>query len=237
MALGNIDLYKSSFLVLTDVHADPRSLRAVLKAAWDPAWFRYRCFLGDAIGYGDDPAGALNILKDFDVCIKGNHEMLALGQVSASWYSENARETILDHTRKLSVAHRNLISKFVDNLASGKVILFHGVPDSPLDYIFNDVDARVVFEQYPQYDLFIGGHLHIPRMAIYHKETHEIDFAEISLPYCRFDLDFREHQYLITCPSTTPGRFGAALPGCCRVIHKSEDEKELEFIFVRQELG
>jgi predicted phosphodiesterase len=224
-------LDQSSFIILSDIHADPGSMEAVLKAACDKSKVTYRCFLGDAIGYGDDPIAVLNRLGDFDILIKGNHEMLALEESDANWYSKNARVSILDHMRRLSAAHRTLISKFSDNFVSGNIILFHGHPESALEYIFGAADAKDVFESYPQYDLFFGGHLHIPRLASFEKKSGAMEYLDIKMPYSRFSLDLDRYRYLVTCPSVTPGRFHSALPGCCRLQHETAAKKTLEFIF------
>ena len=83
----HIDLDKKAFIVLTDIHADTTSLMAVLDIAWEADKFAYRCFLGDAIGYGYDPVGVLDVLTDFDVSIRGNHELLAMGEAAAPFIS------------------------------------------------------------------------------------------------------------------------------------------------------
>jgi predicted phosphodiesterase len=225
-------LDQSSFIVLSDIHADPGSMEAVLKAAYDESKVTYRCFLGDAIGYGDDPVTVLDRLADFDVLIKGNHEMLALEESDPNWYSRIARVSILDHVHRLSAAHRTLISKFADKFVSGNIILFHGHPESALEYIFGSADAKDVFESFPQYDLFFGGHLHIPRLAVWGKESEKMEYYDIEMPYSSFSLDLDRYRYLITCPSVTPGRFRPALPGCCRLQHQTAAKKTLEFIFV-----
>jgi len=224
-------LDKSSFVVLTDIHADTEAMRAVLRAAWDPSIVKYRCFLGDAIGYGNDPILVLDNLADFDVMIKGNHELLALDEADPDWYSRPARRSIMDHAQMLTPPHRTFISQFTDTFISGNIILFHGNPESALEYIFTAIDSKDLIERHPRYDIFFGGHMHIPRLVSYDKNSGEIDYHEIKQPYSKFLLDLNRYRYLVTCPSTTPGRFPGALPGCCRLQHQSDSEKILEFIF------
>jgi len=219
------------FIVLTDIHADPAALRAVMRAAYDSSTVKYRCFLGDAIGYGHDPTSVLESLKDFDVAIKGNHEMLALNQVNPEWYSPNARKSILAHANGLTPAQHDFIAAFADKFVSGKIALFHGNPESALEYIFSANDANNVFIHHPEYDLMFGGHTHIPRLVSCDKNSGEIDYHEIRQPYTSYNLDLDRFRYLVTCPSVTPGRFTGALPGCCRLQHQSATQKTLEFIF------
>ena len=218
-------------MALSDIHANPTAMRAVMEAAYDPSLVVYRCFLGDAIGYGDDPISVLDSLADFDVAIKGNHELLALNEANPDWYSRTARSSIMDHARRLTSEHLGFVSKFVDTCISGNIILFHGNPESALEYIFTAVDSRDLIERYPQYDLFFGGHMHIPRLVSYEKTSGTVEYHEIKQPYTAFSLDLNQYRYLVTCPSVTPGRFRGALPGCCRLQHQSETEKKLEFIF------
>jgi hypothetical protein len=232
MTKPSIDIASRSFIVLSDIHADTVSLKAVLEAAWEPEDFAYRCFLGDAIGYGYDPIGVLNILADFDVCIRGNHELLAMGEVNPNWYNDRARRSIFEHDSKLTEGHRQFMNGLLENYVSGNIVLYHGKPESALEYIMSPTEARDVIERYPQYDLFFGGHLHIPYLVEYDKETQQARYLDLSMPRSEFILDLTTKKYLVTCPSTTHGRFEDALPGCCRLSHISPTRKRLEFVFI-----
>jgi predicted phosphodiesterase len=228
---SKVQLDQKPFVAISDIHADPRAMEAVLAEAIGAKADCYRCFLGDAIGYGHDPIGVLRLLRNFDVCIRGNHEALALGEIDGVLFSGRARESILHHSAQLATENVQMLSAFFTYYASGRIILFHATPSNPFDYIFNEVDVRRVIETHSRYDLFIGGHLHAPRLAIYNKKSGDIDFREIAMPHSQFSLDLKTNKYLVTCPSTTPGRMGYTMPGCCRISHESEYKKTLEFVF------
>jgi len=227
----DINLEESPVLVISDVHADPAALSRVLAAVERHGPVGRRCFLGDAIGYGEDPLNALNMLKSFDICIKGNHELLALGEVNPTIYSSAARLSVLRHCHTLPPLAFEQLRQFIPSYGTGGIVLYHGRPDNCLDYIFNDVDIGRLLDDFEQYDLFFGGHLHIPRLAVCDRRSGQIDFPEIRIPYSRHELDLKVSRCVVNVPSVTPGRMGYETPGACRLEHIDRRRKILEFIF------
>jgi hypothetical protein len=223
---------RESYLFVTDAHGDPNSLRAVIALAENRGPIDKRIFLGDAIGYGDDPGGILEILQTFDVLIKGNHEALALGEVDGAQYSQRAFESIYGHLDQIGEEGLAFLKSFRPIYEEGSLLAFHGTPDSALDYPFNEVDIRGIFERYPTPDLMIGGHLHIPRLAKFDVRDGAIGFEDVSVPYSGHTLNLATHRYFVNCPSATPGRFGYSHPGCCRLERKTDSTFLLEFLFI-----
>jgi len=222
----------SSHLIFSDIHAAPESLSAVINLARKTGPIEQKIFLGDSIGYGDDPRTVLDMLADFDVRIKGNHELLALGQVDGQWYSRNAFETIMRHTEQIGPDGLRFLATYKENHTDGRMIFYHGAPEDILTYLLDESDIDVILDHYPQYDLFFGGHIHIARVAVQNRETRQIVFEDIHPPFSAHRVDLNRNRYLINCPSTTPGRFGFNWPGCCRLTHHSPTEATLEFLFV-----
>lgn len=223
---------QTSRLILSDIHADPKSFRAVMELARNAGPIGQKICLGDAIGYGDDPQTVLDMLADFDVRIKGNHELLALGEVEGRLYSRHARETIERHVGQIGAEGMRFLSTFKENHVDGRMIFYHGAPEDILTYLLNESDIESIFDHYPEYDFFIGGHIHIARVAVQNRETKQIDFEDITFPLSQHHLDLTQNRYLINCPSTTPGRFGFKHPGCCRLTQISPTEMTLEILFV-----
>ena len=221
-----------SYLIVSDAHANPESLRAVIALAASRGPVAKRVFLGDAIGYGDDPVSVLEMLRSFDVLIKGNHEVLALGEVDGTQYSKRAAESIYRHLDQIGTDGLAFLKSFLPTYKDRILLAFHGTPDSPMDYPFNEIDLRKSFERDPQYGLMIGGHLHIPRLAKCNVATGSIDFEEVKIPISSHKLNFETHRYFVSCPSATPGRFGYSLPGCCRLTLRGDVRADLEFLFV-----
>jgi hypothetical protein len=58
----NKELETYPFVLLTDIHADQQSLERVLD---DIPEVRYKVFLGDAVGYGNNPNQLLNNLETY----------------------------------------------------------------------------------------------------------------------------------------------------------------------------
>jgi len=227
-------MHQLSRLIVSDIHADPNSLRAVVEMAHKAGPISQKICLGDAIGYGDDPQTVLAMLADFDIRIKGNHELLALGEVDGRLYSLHASSSIQRHAVQIGAEGMRFLSTFQTNHADGRMIFYHGAPEDILTYLLNESDIESILDHYPEYDLFFGGHIHIARVAVQNRATGAIDFEDITTPVSRHDLDLTRNRYLINCPSVTPGRFGFSLPGCCRLTHLSSSEATLEFLFVTE---
>ena len=80
-------------LVLSDVHGNRFGLEAVLASA--PAHDTVLC-LGDIVGYGAHPNECCEILRERDaICLLGNHDAAALGQIDISWFNAVAKQAIL----------------------------------------------------------------------------------------------------------------------------------------------
>jgi predicted phosphodiesterase len=217
-------------LIVADVHADPKALEAIVALAGDT--IGRRIFLGDAVGYGYDPAGALALLKSFDVRLMGNHDLLVTGQGDPGIYSNHARTTILRHRDQLGPGECDRIRLFQPSYTAGPIVMYHGTPDDIYRYVFNESDVRDVLEANPDFDIFIGGHLHLARVASCDRATDRIEFEDIDFPTSRHELNLSRYRYVINCPSVTPGRFGFEFPGCCRLTPTAVDSYVLEFLFV-----
>src|SRR3954471_8039305 len=81
--------------VISDVHANEEALLAVLQEidAWAPeaSW----C-LGDVVGYGPAPNRCCQIVAGrADVCLIGNHDLVALGALDVTDFNEEAAAAAL----------------------------------------------------------------------------------------------------------------------------------------------
>jgi predicted phosphodiesterase len=226
--------YTETILIASDAHADPKSLAKLFSMTEARSKISKRIFLGDAIGYGDDPVSVIEQLKQFDVCIRGNHELLALEEVSQEGYSKSAAGSIGEHVRMIGPEGLSFLKGFRPRYELGNCMYYHGTPDSAMDYPFNEVDIRDILEKHPDHDMFFGGHLHIPRLAVVDRITGAIQFEDIAGSQACFQLDLDKNKYVINCPSATPGRFGYAIPGCCLLRTCEQRPSTLEFLFLRQ---
>jgi predicted phosphodiesterase len=227
------EMLEGSLLIVSDAHADPGSLNSVISLAESRGPVSKRVFLGDGIGYGSDPVGVLEILQRFEVCILGNHELLALDMVSRWNYNRRAAKIIDQHAEVIGDQGRTFLKTFRRNYQEDRMIFFHGTPTIASDYPFNDTDIRRILDEFTDFDIFFGGHLHMPRLAVLERQTCAITFEETVEPISAHSLDTLHHRYFINCPSAMPGRFGYSTPGCCRLSWLNEYEAELEFLFVK----
>ena len=225
----NIALESQPFLLVSDIHADIENLNKILQLS--PKDIRYRCFLGDAIGYGPNPAEVVHKLSEFDICILGNHESLLLGRNDPDLFNREAARTVEAHKLVLSDQDLQSILNYSPKFKRKNMLLFHGTPEDENEYPLNEKTIGRIMKWYPKIDLFFGGHLHIPRVAVYNIKHETIDFEEIKGPLSRHVLDLQNNRYMINCPSVTPGRHGYNTPGGCTVYHSSQKEKVLTFFF------
>ena len=64
--------------VISDIHGNAHALQAVLRAIAEEEPDAVWC-LGDTVGYGARPNECCSIVRDAaDVCLAGNHDLLAL---------------------------------------------------------------------------------------------------------------------------------------------------------------
>ncbi|HLC90505.1 MAG TPA: metallophosphoesterase [Candidatus Nanoarchaeia archaeon] len=229
MNTPTVALDKHSFLIASDAHATPETLARLLDLLQDKV--QYLTFLGDAVGYGTDPIPTMDMIDRFDVAIRGNHDTLALG-INDSPFSLHARRTALRHREEIGEEGLAKLARYVPTYRRGNMILYHGTPTNENAYLLNAGDISVMLSYNPEIDLFFGGHLHIPRVAVINKKTGIIDFEEISVPVSRHDLDLERNKYVINAPSTMEGRYKIRNPGACVLYHQSETEKTLIFQFL-----
>lgn len=87
------------YVIFSDIHAYPKALKNVLEDIAGKQVDRTIC-LGDIVGFGPDPAGAVEMCRILDVCVSGNNdeELVSLcgsGTVAADSANVVSREQIL----------------------------------------------------------------------------------------------------------------------------------------------
>jgi predicted phosphodiesterase len=150
-------------LVLSDIHANLTALEAVLKDAGDvdATW----C-LGDVVGYGPDPnecIARLRLLPNF-ICLMGNHDAAALGNIQLDAFNYDARrsiEWIQEVLTPESLAYLKDLPDIV-KVADMGVTLAHGSPRNPVwEYI---LDLHSAGQNFKHFDtrVCMVGHTHLP---------------------------------------------------------------------------
>jgi diadenosine tetraphosphatase ApaH/serine/threonine PP2A family protein phosphatase len=150
--------------VISDIHGNLAALDTVLAAVGsvDALW----C-LGDVVGYGAEPNECIERLRTLGVvCIAGNHDLAALGQVSLDTFNADAAAAALWTAAELSPESREWLADRGSIASAGDVLLVHGSPCDPVwEYVTNSrVAARSLtcFEQ----PVCLVGHTHVPSSFI-----------------------------------------------------------------------
>jgi predicted phosphodiesterase len=148
--------------ILSDIHSNLVALEAVLGSLGtvDAVWH-----LGDVVGYGPEPDGVVERLRDVGaIGVKGNHDDAACGGESIERFTPDAR-TAAEWTRShMSAQTRAYLIALRERLElqSGDFTLVHGSPREPLfEYLRTASAARdnlvVLTTTY-----CLVGHTHVP---------------------------------------------------------------------------
>ena len=151
------------YLVISDIHANLEALDAVLAAAKEVAHDRI-LVLGDLVGYGADPNGVVERVKQLAPhgLIRGNHDKVGSGMESAEGFNAVARSAIRWTYDNLTPTNREWLA----NLPTGPVVvddlieICHGTPFDEDAYVFDDLDALRALHA-AQRPLCLFGHTHV----------------------------------------------------------------------------
>jgi len=158
-----------SIAILSDIHGNLEAAREVFRdmdAHQPEAVF----FLGDAIGYGPDPEGAVQLLKQRGaLCVLGNHE-LALVRRRARRYFNKPTRRHFDHVKSmLSRDSRKFVATWPSRRESGDLLFVHGCPPgSVVTYLveMGDKELAAALRRMDAAIAFVG-------------HTHELEVAEL----------------------------------------------------------
>ncbi len=150
--------------VLSDIHSNLVALEAVLGSLGtvDAVWH-----LGDVVGYGPEPDGVVERLRDVGaIGVKGNHDDAACGGESIERFTPDAR-TAAEWTRShISAQTRAYLMALPERLElqRGDFTLVHGSPREPLfEYLRTPSASRdnlaVLTTTY-----CLVGHTHVPEI-------------------------------------------------------------------------
>lgn len=147
--------------VFSDIHANLPALEAVLRDADEVGVDELWC-LGDVVGYGADPDGCVELVRErTDVCLVGNHDLAVLDELDTSTFSSAAAAAV-EWTAKNS-SKRSL--KFLRGLepadTSRAAALYHASPRDPVwEYVLWPEQAAECLVVQERRVSFIG-HSHV----------------------------------------------------------------------------
>lgn len=162
-------------LVIADIHANLTALEAVIKEAgsFDSIW----C-LGDLVGYGPDPNECIELIRSYpdSICLLGNHDAAALGQINLETFNREAR--LSAHWMKTALNTRSLeyLSGLPEKVIVEGVTLVHGSPRNPVwEYLLDTYIAAANFSHFDTLACFVG-HTHLPIAYSLRHDTSEMEW-------------------------------------------------------------
>lgn len=148
--------------ILADIHGNLEALKAVVN---DMKQFRLDCMvsLGDNVGYGPEPDGVVDLLRETGVeSTLGNHEFALCDKRARNWLNFQAAENNEQTKALLSAENLDYSCKlplFIEKVGGYFV---HGFPkDSVFRYLTRQNDERIfaLFKEYAA-SIFFVGHTH-----------------------------------------------------------------------------
>ena len=163
--------------VLSDIHANLPALDAVLASLGtvDAVWH-----LGDVVGYGAEPDGVVERLRDIGaVGVKGNHDDAACGGPSIAEFNPTARIAAEWTRAHMSPDTREYLTALPPTLAPvPDFTLAHGSPRDPIfEYVLDAAIARENLGAF-QTPYCLIGHTHYP---VAFRERHSGRAARFSM--------------------------------------------------------
>ena len=150
------------YAVLSDIHGNLESLRAVLADAAGRA-DGVLC-LGDTVGYGADPGPCVEMVAERATAgVAGNHEHAVAGRLDLAWFNRRARAALEWTGEHLSEDCRRYLGALPLVAEVGDAILVHASPARPeeWDYLLTAEDGFAAFHAFATRLCFVG-HSHVP---------------------------------------------------------------------------
>ena len=211
--------------VISDIHSNLPALEGFFEFIKDLNIEKIVC-LGDLVGYNPWPNECVELVRKNDIpAIMGNHDRVASGIEEPDHFNIAARRAILWTRNSLSGDNRDWLSRLPEKLlVNDRIILVHGSPSNPNEYIFTIDSAayniKYMAEQFGVSICFFG---HTHAVAVYAYVSGELTLLESST----IEVKKGKH-YLIN-----PGSLGQPRDGDPRAAFLIFDEEENRVEFHR----
>jgi diadenosine tetraphosphatase ApaH/serine/threonine PP2A family protein phosphatase len=147
--------------VISDVHANEHALDAVLAEIDDAAPDELWC-LGDVVGYGPAPNRCCELVSlRADVCLVGNHDLVALGKLDVADFNEEAAAAARWTAHELTLASRTFLGNLEPYASAAGAELFHASALDPVwEYVLSAETAYASLRATTA-PLVLVGHSHV----------------------------------------------------------------------------
>ena len=156
------------YAFLSDVHAYPPALEKVLADAVSQGVDERFC-LGDVVGYGPDPVGAVRLCREkCDTVLAGNHDAAVARQVSTMFFIPRAQKAGSRHRQMLDEEDVAWLARLPMSVVREDFAAAHGEfhrrargAEAGFGYVLSEWDAEQTLEALPQgIPLAFVGHTH-----------------------------------------------------------------------------
>ena len=151
--------------VLADIHANLPALQVAIAALRErnpDGWL----VAGDLVGYGAQPNECIEAVASLDpLCVAGNHDLIALGELSEERCIELARVSLRWTRAALSADSRGWLTALPRRVeAPGGVVMAHGSLDDPEEYTVTRGQALPQLDRIEREGrhVLVLGHTHRP---------------------------------------------------------------------------
>ncbi len=167
-------------LIVSDIHANLEAFQSVIEHAGSNGGFDQIWELGDLVGYGPDPGGCIDLLRDHaHVGVAGNHDLAAVGKLGLEQFNMYAAAAARWTAAQLSDEHADFLRSLPLREEIGDVTAVHGSPRDPVwEYLMSRASANANFGQFGTRYCLVG-HSHVPFVC--RLEEGEAVFYEIPL--------------------------------------------------------
>lgn len=151
--------------ILSDIHGNLPALRAALTALRSAGVDRFLC-AGDLVGYGPQPNECVDLVASLEMpCVAGNHDRIAIGELSDERCIRLARESLRWTRAELRADAQTYLRALPTSLTvEGGGVLAHGSLDDPQCYVTRAETARgqmaALRERHPNAWFLVLGHTH-----------------------------------------------------------------------------
>jgi diadenosine tetraphosphatase ApaH/serine/threonine PP2A family protein phosphatase len=147
--------------LISDLHSNLPALEAVLAAAEEAGVDQVWC-LGDLVGYGADPDACTALVRErCEVCLVGNHDLAALGELDIAAFSETAKVTAEWTRERASKETMEFLRGLSPALSHDGFGLFHASPRDPIwEYVLSVEQAEAGLDAQEE-RIGLIGHSHV----------------------------------------------------------------------------
>lgn len=153
------------YAVISDIHGNLEALGAVLRDV--PEGVEEVYCLGDVVGYGADPDGCCDVVREAGMpLISGNHDRAVtdLG-TDLEWFNPVAAAAVRWTREHLSAKNADFLRTRPTTMRRGDVLFVHGSVRDPDEYVFTESAARenleILRSDYPDVRVCFFGHTHV----------------------------------------------------------------------------